>query len=82
MTPVEVELYRAASRDPDLATRVLDVFSRTRRPARAVPPRRAVTVAARALRRPATTRAAAARAVADEAGRALATGIRLRRLPR
>jgi flavin-dependent dehydrogenase len=79
MTPVEVELYRAASRDPELATRVLDVFSRTRRPARAVPPRRAVAVAARAFRRPGASRGAVARAVAGELGRSLAVqGQRLR----
>ena len=79
MTPVEEELYRAAARDPALATRVLDVVSRTQRPATAVPPRRAVAVAARALRRPGGDRRAAVAAVADEVGRAMAvSGQRLR----
>jgi 2-polyprenyl-6-methoxyphenol hydroxylase-like FAD-dependent oxidoreductase len=37
MTAFEQELYRAAARDPDLARRVLDVFSRKRRALRAMP---------------------------------------------
>jgi flavin-dependent dehydrogenase len=74
MTPIEVELYRAAARDPQLATRVLDVFSRTRRPAEAVPPRKALAVAARALLRPGARPVAVAGAVVDELGRSLAAG--------
>jgi flavin-dependent dehydrogenase len=52
MTPLEVEMYRAAAADPDIARRVLDVFSRTRRPTQALPVLQAVKLAAWALRRP------------------------------
>lgn len=51
MTALEVELYRAADEHPELGSRVLDVFARTRRPSAAVPPRLAAAVSARALRR-------------------------------
>jgi flavin-dependent dehydrogenase len=66
MTPVEEELYRAAARDPELATRVLDVFSRTQMPTRAVPMRLGLTLAVRALRRREKDPRAVRRAVADE----------------
>ena len=51
MSPIEIELYRAAAADPDLARRVLDVFSRSVRPARAIPARLGAQMALRALRR-------------------------------
>ena len=51
MSSLEIELYRAAAADPDLARRVLDVFSRTVRPARAIPARLALRMTLRALRR-------------------------------
>jgi flavin-dependent dehydrogenase len=75
MSPIEVELYRAAAADPALATRVLDVFSRTRRPAEAVPLRLGVRMAARALRRPDADR----RAVVQVAARELRDGLTLQR---
>ncbi|MDX6698752.1 MAG: hypothetical protein QOE65_2149 [Solirubrobacteraceae bacterium] len=51
MTALEVELYRAATEDPELGRRVLDVFARTRRPTRAIPPGAALRVSARTVRR-------------------------------
>jgi flavin-dependent dehydrogenase len=50
MTAFEQELYRAAARDPDLARRVLDVFSRKRRAAGAVPVGLGLRLAVRAAR--------------------------------
>jgi flavin-dependent dehydrogenase len=66
MTPIEVELYRAAAADRALATRVLDVFSRTRRPSEAIPLRVAARVTLTALRRPGADRRAVLRAAARE----------------
>jgi flavin-dependent dehydrogenase len=71
MTAIEAELYRAAAADPALATRVLDVFSRTRRPSEAVPPRVAARVSLAALRRPGADRRAVLRAAAREAADAI-----------
>jgi hypothetical protein len=51
MTPLEVEMYRAAAADPDIARRVLDVFSRTRRPTQALQVRQGLALGARAMRR-------------------------------
>jgi flavin-dependent dehydrogenase len=68
MTPIEVELYRAAAADPALATRVLDVFSRTRRPAEALPLRLGARMALRALRRPGAEPRSVVRAAARELG--------------
>jgi flavin-dependent dehydrogenase len=75
MTPLEIELYRAAATDPELARAMLDVFSRARRPSEALPLRRAAVMAGRALVRRGARRAAvlrfAARGLRDElAGRA------------
>jgi hypothetical protein len=67
MTPLEVELYRAAAADPELANGVLDVFSRTKRPLEALPPRQAVAMAWRAARRPGADRGAVLRTVGREA---------------
>jgi flavin-dependent dehydrogenase len=66
MTPIEVELYRSAARDPELARRVLDVFSRTRRPAEAVPLRLGARLALRALRRPGADRRLVARSAGSD----------------
>jgi len=54
MTAIEQELYRAAARDPAIARGVLDVFSRVRRPARAVPVGLGLRLAVRAAARPLT----------------------------
>ncbi|WP_067704400.1 NAD(P)/FAD-dependent oxidoreductase [Nocardia jejuensis] len=50
MTPLEVELYRAADTDPALAARVLEVMTRVRPPERMLPLRLSATLAARAVR--------------------------------
>lgn len=55
MTAFEQELHRAAARDPEIARRVLDVFSRKRRAARAVPVGLGVRLALRALLSPAAS---------------------------
>jgi flavin-dependent dehydrogenase len=82
MSAIEVELYRAAARDPVLATRVLDVFSRTRRPAQAVPMRLAARLVLRALRRPGADPRAVLGAAAGELREAMALwGHRLRAVP-
>lgn len=49
MSPLEVELYRAATHDPDLAALTIEIFSRTRRPAELYTPPRMAQLAAAAL---------------------------------
>lgn len=71
ITALEVELYRAATTDPALATALLDVFSRVRRPADVLGPRRTVRLLAAAMAR----RGADRSHVLREAGRDLATGL-------
>ena len=51
MTPLEVELYRRAEHDPELAGRFLEVFSRQRAPSELVTPARAAALAFSALAR-------------------------------
>ncbi|MEU0543406.1 NAD(P)/FAD-dependent oxidoreductase [Nocardia sp. NPDC005978] len=51
MTPLEVELYRAADADPGLAARVLEVMTRVRPPEQMLPLRVSAQLAARAVRR-------------------------------
>ncbi|PWV78950.1 flavin-dependent dehydrogenase [Nocardia neocaledoniensis] len=50
MRPLEIELYRAAVDDPDLARLTTGIFARTRRPAELYTPARALRLAAGALR--------------------------------
>ncbi|BDT86934.1 NAD(P)/FAD-dependent oxidoreductase [Nocardia cyriacigeorgica] len=50
MHPLEIELYRTATRDPSLAAAVTGIFSRTTEPGAVFTPRRAVGLAAGALR--------------------------------
>jgi 2-polyprenyl-6-methoxyphenol hydroxylase-like FAD-dependent oxidoreductase len=68
MSALEVELYRSAQDDPDLARRMLDVFSRAARPSEVLTARRTLRLAGRALTRRGrhrmATRASAARDVA------------------
>jgi 2-polyprenyl-6-methoxyphenol hydroxylase-like FAD-dependent oxidoreductase len=71
MSPLEVELYRLAQDDPAVATELLDVFARSRRPSSVLTPRRTVTLAGRALRR----RGGGRTATLSTAARALATAI-------
>jgi flavin-dependent dehydrogenase len=66
MSPVEVELYRAAAADPEIARRVLDVFCRTRRPTQALSARQALTLGARAMRRRGAARLAVLRGAGGE----------------
>jgi flavin-dependent dehydrogenase len=66
MTALEQELYRAASADRELANATLDVFSRTRRPAEAVPLRLGLKLGARALRRPGASRSSVLQAMGRE----------------
>jgi flavin-dependent dehydrogenase len=58
MSPLEIELYRSAAADPDRAREMLDVFSRTRSPSEALPLRRGLALAGRALARRGARRAA------------------------
>ena len=78
MTALERELYRTAAADSDLAGRMLDVFSRVRRPAEALPLRLGAKLALRALRRRGADRGAVVRDAADELAGSLA--IRAQRL--
>ncbi|MDX6650914.1 MAG: hypothetical protein QOJ97_2865 [Solirubrobacteraceae bacterium] len=71
MTALEVELYRAAADDPELANGVLDVFARTRRPSQALPLHRGAALTARALRRPGADPREILRAAAGELGAAV-----------
>lgn len=66
MAALEIELYREAAANPDLAREVLDVFSRTRRPSEVLTLRRGLILATRALRRPDSDARAVARAAGGE----------------
>jgi flavin-dependent dehydrogenase len=66
MTALEVEMYRAAAADPDIARRVLDVFSRTHRPTQALPLTQGLRLGARALRRRGADRRAVLRGAGGE----------------
>ncbi|MFC4372904.1 NAD(P)/FAD-dependent oxidoreductase [Nocardia halotolerans] len=50
MRPLEIELYRSAAADPELAAITAGIFSRTHRPAELYTPARALHLAVRALR--------------------------------
>lgn len=50
MTALEIELYRAAATNPDLARELTDVFSRVRRPGEVATLRRALIFGTRAVR--------------------------------
>ena len=66
MSALELELYRMAATDPAVARRLLDVFSRSARPADVFTARRTLGLMARALgRRGANRRAAIGSAVSD-----------------
>jgi 2-polyprenyl-6-methoxyphenol hydroxylase-like FAD-dependent oxidoreductase len=72
MSPLEVELYRLAADDPAVARQMLDVFSRTARPADVFTARRTAQLAWRALARRGTDRAATLTRAARDLGRAAA----------
>jgi flavin-dependent dehydrogenase len=57
-TPLEVELYRRAAGDPQLAQSFLDVFARSQRPGEVLTARRVLALTARALARRGGGRAA------------------------
>ncbi|WP_460406314.1 NAD(P)/FAD-dependent oxidoreductase, partial [Actinophytocola sediminis] len=71
MTPLETELYRAARDRAPLTTRLLDVYSRARRPGEVATPLRFTTLAAAALARASTGRRAVLRALAGDLRTAL-----------
>ena len=66
MTPIEVELYRAMEHDPELMSRALDVFSRTRSPSAVLSPAARLRLVATTLARRGADRRATLRAVARE----------------
>jgi hypothetical protein len=66
LSPLEAELYRAASQDPLLARRMADVFARSARPSDVLTAPRTALLAARALRRRSGDRAATLGASARE----------------
>jgi flavin-dependent dehydrogenase len=72
LTAVEVELQRQAADDPELVGRMLDVFSRVRRPSEVATKRRALRLTARALARRGADRQRVVREVARDARVALA----------
>ena len=67
MSPLEAELYRELTRDPELARGFLDVFARRRLPSEVFGPREGLRMAIRALRRPGADRRAVLSAVGREA---------------
>jgi flavin-dependent dehydrogenase len=69
VSPIEAELYRAAAADPELARRLIDVFSRTRRPGEVLTARLALRLATRAFAR--GNRARVARRFAADAALSL-----------
>jgi menaquinone-9 beta-reductase len=72
MSPLEIELYREAQDEPQLARRMADVFSRSARPADVLTARRTARLAARAFRRRGSDRLATLDSTAGE----LATAVR------
>ncbi len=75
MSPLEVELYRLANGDADLARGLLDVFSRTQSPSGYLSPALALKLAARALRRPGADRRAVLRSLGRDVHTAVTDGI-------
>jgi len=75
LSPLEIELYREAQDDPQLARRMADVFSRSARPADVLTARRTARLATRALRRRGSDRIATLTSTARD----LATAARDRR---
>jgi flavin-dependent dehydrogenase len=71
MSALEVELYRSAQDDPDLARQVLDVFSRTARPSEVFTARRMLRFAGRALLRRSGDRTATLAGAARDVATAL-----------
>ncbi|MFD4429804.1 NAD(P)/FAD-dependent oxidoreductase [Nocardia sp. NPDC058497] len=80
MRPLEIELYRTAVDDPELAEITTGIFSRTRRPAELYTPARALRLAGRALRHQHTPAVLAdlARELRDATGEWLTTRTTLR----
>jgi menaquinone-9 beta-reductase len=74
MNPIEAELYREAHGDSELGGLFLDVFSRQARPKELFRPRRLVSLAIRAARRPGVSRYEVLRVAAREV-RAEAHGV-------
>ena len=68
MTPLEIELYRAAAADPELARRFLDVFSRARRPGEVLNGSLALRLAWRAVAHSGGDRLEAIRSAARQLG--------------
>jgi flavin-dependent dehydrogenase len=66
MTPLEIEAYRYMADNPDVAGRLLDVFSRQMTPSEAFPTRLGVRLLGRALRRAGADRAEVVRVGARE----------------
>jgi 2-polyprenyl-6-methoxyphenol hydroxylase-like FAD-dependent oxidoreductase len=72
MSALEVELYRQAQADPELAGRLLDVFSRTARPSEVLTARRTLVLTTRALARRSAGRTATLASAARDVATALA----------
>ena len=75
MSPVEAELYRQGSSDPELARSFLDVMARTRRPREVMTTRRVGRLIAGAVRHGETGGAAVMRRGATDARHAVAEGV-------
>ncbi len=67
LSPLEAELYRAAATRPALASAMVDVFSRSRRPAQVLTARRSAALLGRALARRGAHRALVLEQAAAEA---------------
>ena len=72
MSALEVELYRLAATDADLARRLLDVFSRSERPMDVFTARRTLTLAVRAPSRRGSDRTATLASAARDGATAIA----------
>jgi flavin-dependent dehydrogenase len=72
MSALEIELYRRAEDDPELARRLLDVFSRSVRPSDVFTARHTLGLAARALARRGSDRTATLASAARDVATALA----------
>lgn len=82
MTPLELELFRAARKHDGLTTRLLDVYSRTLRPAALVGPARGVALSATALARGTQSRSVVLKALSRQVRTTVSDALERRRVRR
>ncbi|MEU8639181.1 NAD(P)/FAD-dependent oxidoreductase [Amycolatopsis sp. NPDC048633] len=82
MTPLELELFRAARKRDGLTTRLLDVYNRALRPAELVGPVRGIALTATALARGTESRSAVLKALSRQVRTTVSNALERRRVRR